>query len=128
MQVASSKRTTGAYITTGRGTNHGMADDDRRVEARLGLIGRGAGTTPERIAELEARARELDKLNKAKPTKSFAAMVNTQAKPEDDKKKPARKKTERELKSTPRPGLAHPGQRQTFGREDAKDDTVVLKG
>ncbi len=127
MQVASSMRTTGAYITTGRATTYGMADDDRRVEARLGLIGRGAGTTPERIAELEARARELDKLNKAKPTKSFAAMVNTQAKPEEEKK-PARKKTERELKSTPRPGLAHPGQRQTFGREDAKDDTVVLKG
>ena len=105
-----------------------MADDDRRVEARLSLSGRGAGATPERIAELEARAREADKLHKAKPARSFAALVNTQAKPEDDKKKPARKKAERTLTSTPRPGLAHPGQRQTFGREDAKDDTVVLKG
>ncbi|HSI04002.1 MAG: hypothetical protein ACAI38_06110 [Myxococcota bacterium] len=105
-----------------------MADDDRRVEARLGLIGRGSATTPERIADLEARARESERLNKAKPTKSFAAMVNTQATPEPEKKKPARQKKERELKSTPRPGLAHPSQRQTFGREDAKDDTVVLKG
>lgn len=104
-----------------------MADDDRRVETRLALLGRGSGTTPERIAELEARARESEKLHRAKPTKSFAAMVNTQAKPEAEKK-PARAKKERELKSTPRPGLAHPSQRETFGREDAKDDTVVLKG
>lgn len=104
-----------------------MADDDRRVEARVGLLGRGSGTTPERIAELEARAREADKANRAKPTKSFGSLMNTQATPAPEKK-PARAKKERELKSTPRPGLAHPGQRETFGRQDAKDDTVVLKG
>ena len=82
-----------------------MADDDRRVEARLGLVGRGAGTTPERIAELEARARELGRLNKAKPTKSFGALVNTQAKPESEQKKPDRRRKERTLTATPRPGL-----------------------
>jgi hypothetical protein len=103
-----------------------MADDDRRVETRLGLIGRGSGTTPERVAELQARQREVDKVNKAKPTKSFGALVNTQATPEADKK-PARAKKERTL-TKPKHGLAHPSQRETFGREDAKDDTVVLKG
>jgi hypothetical protein len=105
-----------------------MADDDRRVEARLGLVGRGAGTTPERIAELEARARELGRLSKAKPTKSFGALVNVQPPVSPEKKKPARQRKERTLSATPRPGLAHPGQRETFGREDVKDDTVVLKG
>ncbi len=110
--------------------SRGMADDDWRVEARLNLIGSGAGTTPERIAELQARARELEKIGR-KPTKSFGALVNNvqPTEPSEDEKKRTRGKKPSELAKKPRPGLAHPGQRQTFGRDDEKnDESIVIKG
>jgi hypothetical protein len=101
-----------------------MADDDWRVEARLNLLGRGSGTTPERIKELEARAKELDKLNK-KPSTAFGALIKAEPAP-TNAKPPARKMKERKLTATPKPGLVHPKQRDTFGRED--EDDVILKG
>jgi hypothetical protein len=107
-----------------------MADDDRRVEARLNLVGRGSGTTPERIAELQARAREVEKLSR-KPSKSFGALVNSvqPTEPSEDEKKRTRGKKASELAKKPRPGLAHPGQRQTFGRDDEKShESIVIKG
>lgn len=88
----------------------------------MNLLGRGSGTTPERIAELEARAREMDKLGR-KPTTSFGALLKTEPEPE---KKPARQKKERKLSATPKPGMTHPKQRETFGRND--DDDVIIKG
>lgn len=104
-----------------------MADDDWRVEARLNLLGRGSGTTPERIAELEARAKELDKLNKTKPATAFGSLIKATPEPASNKP-PPRPKKERKLTATPKPGLVHPRQRETFGREDESGDDVILKG
>jgi hypothetical protein len=102
--------------------NQVMADDDIRVETRLNLVGRGSGTTPERIAELEARAKDMDRMRR-KPTPGFGALIKVDAEPE---KKPARPRKERKLTATPKPGMVHPKQRETFGRND--DDDVIIKG
>lgn len=108
-----------------------MADDDRRVEARLGLVGRGSGTTPERIAELAQRQRELDKADKKKPAKAFGEHLAggaAKAQPARTATIDGRKPRVRELKKTPRPGLVHPAQKEAFGREDEAEDPVILKG
>lgn len=103
--------------------------DDGRVEVRLSLVGRGSATTPERIAELEKQAKELDQARKPKPTKSFGALVaakgaNAAAAP------PSSKDAKRAAlpKKAPRPGLAHPAQRDMYGREDDDDGPIILKG
>lgn len=101
--------------------------DDGRVEVRLSLVGRGSATTPERIAELEKQAKELDQARKPKPTKSFGALVagkGASAAP------PSAKEAKRAAlpKKAPRPGLAHPAQRDMYGRDDDDDGPIILKG
>ncbi len=107
-----------------------MADgDDRRVEARLDLTGRGLGATPERIAELQRQAAEIDKRHPAPPVKSFAkVMAEKGAKAPPPAETLKQKKLKALPKSGPKPGLKHPSQRQAYGREDDSNEPVILKG
>ncbi|MBN1959576.1 MAG: hypothetical protein JW841_01405 [Deltaproteobacteria bacterium] len=102
--------------------------DDRRVEPHTVLVGKGMGVTPESIAQLEERQRLLEKSSTPKPNDSFLTVLS--------KKQSNNKKTTSSIKEKkraslpsqgPRPGLVHPQQRETFGR-DQNDDTVILKG
>jgi hypothetical protein len=107
-----------------------VADEDRRVEAKATLVGRGNATTPERIAELQRQAAEVDKAHPAKPTRPFAEVLAAgQTTPARAPRVSARDQKRRSLpKKGPRPGLAHPVQREVYGRDAEADDDVVLKG
>ena len=107
-----------------------MAENDgNRVESRLPTMGRGFGATPERIADIQQRAAELEKLNKPKPTESFQKVFSRRA-----GAKSAQEPTEKEkrFKSLPKrgpvPGLVHPSLRDVYGRDGEADDNVVIKG
>ncbi|MEE8408103.1 MAG: hypothetical protein V3T05_00730 [Myxococcota bacterium] len=104
--------------------------DDRRVEPRTSLVGRGIGTTPERIHEIQRRALEIEKLDRAKPTREFSAVMADVAAgmPDEDELTEKEKKQRALPKKGPRPGLVHPSQRDVYGREDGEEDPVVLKG
>lgn len=102
--------------------------DDHRVEPHTVLVGMGMGATPERIADIEERRRQLEKLSRPKPNEAFdsvmakgrgAAVAST----------PTRKEQQRQAlpRQGPHPGLVHPTQRETYGR-DSDGETVVLKG
>jgi hypothetical protein len=100
-----------------------MVDEDRRVEARETLMGRGNATTPERIAEIQRRSEELAKLGRAKPSRAFSQVMAATASDEEDST--GKEKKLRKLpKSGPRPALVHPSQREVYGTED----DVILKG
>lgn len=108
-------------------------DDDRRVELRIGLVGRGLGTTPERINELQRRALEAQKLDPVKPTREFSEVMADAATdgPDEEKLSEKEQKTRALPKKGPRPGLVHPAQRSVYGREreeDEEEDPVILKG
>lgn len=106
-----------------------MADDDRRIEGRVGLVGRGSATTPERIAGLEQRARELEKLSRPKPAKSFAEVVGAGVAAPRVEPKRAKPRRERKLMDkAPRPGLSHPAQREVYGRGEDADEPIIIKG
>jgi hypothetical protein len=107
-----------------------MADDDRRVEAKETLVGRGCGTTPERIAEIERRAAEVEKLGRPEPVKSFAEVMGEKGAEAEGEEELSEKETRlRALpKKGPRPALVHPSQREVCGREDEEEDPVILKG
>jgi hypothetical protein len=107
-----------------------MADDDRRVVPKPMVVAGGMTATPEGIAELERRRIQSERLSRPPPTKSFSAMLRTgraeaAAEPEPSSKEKKRAALPRQ---GPRPALAHPSQRDTFGRGDDSDETVVLKG
>ncbi len=102
--------------------------DDRRVEPRTVLVGRGM-TTPERIAELEQRAKDAEKVSRGKPTRAFSDVLGSAP---TSTPRVLNKKEQRLAalpKKGPTPGLVHPGQREAFGRDgEDSDETVVLKG
>ena len=100
--------------------------DDWRVEARTVLVGMGMANTPERIADIERRQRQVDKATRPKPTKSFAAVAAQKRGSAPKAVSAKQRKLESLPPKGPRPSLVHPGQREAFGRDD--DDTVVLKG
>ncbi|OGQ84972.1 MAG: hypothetical protein A2289_12500 [Deltaproteobacteria bacterium RIFOXYA12_FULL_58_15] len=105
-----------------------MGDDDNRVEPRLTLVGSGAGTTPERISEIEQRARQLEKASRPKPKKAFAAVMAKKVADLVSEEVSDKEKRRRSLpKKGPRPSLVHPVQREVFGR-DQNDEDVILKG
>ena len=114
-----------------------------RVEPKQMLVGRGMGTTPERLEEIQRRAKELERLRPAKPSRAFASLMTPQPKTESPIVKvrgpgpnlvpevnsgtsPKETRQKKLPKKGPRPSLLHPGQQQGFGREAADD--VVLKG
>jgi len=102
-------------------------DDDRRVEPRGVLVGRGLGVTPEKIAQMQQRAAEIEKLSRPKPAKAFAAVLAEQ--PEEEIELSEKEKRRRALpKRGPRPGLRHPVQRDQFGRGVDGDDEIIIKG
>jgi hypothetical protein len=103
--------------------------DDRRVEARLGLTGRGLGATPERIADLQRQVAEIDKRHPTPPVKTFdKVMAEKGARAEAPVETLKQKKLRALPKKGPKPGLKHPSQRRTYGREDETDEPVILKG
>jgi hypothetical protein len=107
-----------------------MADDDRRIEAKGTLVGRGSGTTPERIAEIQRRAEQVEKLGRPPPTRSFGDIMEAKgAAPEGEEELSEKEKRRRALpKRGPRPALVHPAQREVYGREEEEEETVILKG
>ena len=102
--------------------------DDRRVEPHTVLVGMGMGVTPERIADIEERRRQLEKLSRAKPNEAFDSVM-AKGRSATPASAPTRKEQQRQAlpRQGPRPGLTHPTQRETYGR-DNEEDTVVLKG
>ncbi len=106
-----------------------MAEDDRRVEVRLELTGRGMSATPERIAELTRQAEQVEKSHRPPPVRAFDAVLADKgllaAKPALTLKQ---KKLAALPKKGPAPKLLHPSQRATFGRDDAQAEPVILKG
>ncbi len=104
-----------------------MADDNNRVELRLALAGRGFATTPERVQELQKQAERVEKLNRPKPEVSFASVLG-QTKPVEANVSEKDKRHAALPKKGPKPALAHPGQRETFGRDEVEDEFVVIKG
>lgn len=106
-----------------------MAGDDFRVEARPTLVGRGSGTTPERIADLQRQAEQSEKLHRAKPTKPFAEVMAKGRKAAPEPQLSEKEKRRQALpKSGPRLSLVHPSQRGVYGREEEAEEAVVLKG
>jgi len=104
-------------------------DDDRRVEAKGMLVGRGMGTTPERIDELRRRADEIAKTNRPPPAVPFDRVLALRAKDAKEPDPSAKEKRRRALpKKGPKPALRHPSQRETFGRAGQDQDDVVIKG
>jgi len=107
-----------------------MADDDRRVVPKPMVVAGGMTATPEGIAELERRRIQNERIARPPPAKSFAAVLGKGRSEAREEPEPSEK--EKKLaalpKNGPRPALAHPSQRDTFGRADDSDDTVVLKG
>jgi hypothetical protein len=109
-----------------------MAESDSgRVEPRPVLVGMGIGSTstPERIAEIEQRAKQVEKLTRPKPTEEFSQVLarrgSGRAAPQPTVKE---EKLQALPKRGPRPSLVHPAQREVFGRDVDEDETVVLKG
>ncbi len=107
-----------------------MAEGDAgRVEPRTVLVGMGNSATPERIAELERRAQEVERRTRKKPLRSFSQVLAQHGKgaveaplsPKDEKYNALPKRG-------PRPSLLHPAQRDAFGREEEALEPVVLKG
>ena len=104
-------------------------NDDRRVEARLDLNGRGLSATPERIAELQHQARELDKLHSTPPARTFEMVMAEKGGRAAPPTLSAKEKKRSALpKKGPKPSLRHPAQRQAYGREEDSDEPVILKG
>ncbi len=101
-----------------------MADDeDRRVEPRIMTVGGlSLHATPEGIASMQAKAQKLERLGH-KPTTSFSEILKA-GKPEHAK--PQENIEDERPKKGPRPGLAHPVQREIFGR--GENSIVVIKG
>ncbi len=105
-----------------------MPDDDYRVEPRERLMGRGIATTPERVDELRQRAEEAARGSRTKPVRSFAQVMGGE-RPAASEQVNAKEKRRRGLpKKGPRPTVAHPAQRDAYGREDHRDEVVVVKG
>ncbi len=103
--------------------------DDRRVEPKTVLVGMGMGATPERLGEIEQRRRELEKLSRPRPTEAFEqVMARRRGKAKAAPPSPKEQKRQGLPRRGPRPGLVHPDQRDACGRDDAADETVVLKG
>jgi hypothetical protein len=103
--------------------------DDYRVEPRTALVGLGMGVTPERLSEIAARSRELEKLGRAKPAESFERVMARRGSSAKAAPAPGKKRKREALpRKGPRPGLAHPEQRDRFGRSEATEDPIILKG
>src|SRR5690606_2887267 len=95
-----------------------------RIEPKTLLVGLGLATTPERIAELQERARQHENATRKRPERTFSSVLKA------ERPAPSEKETKAATlpKSGPRPALAHPKQREEFGRQEGSGEAVVLKG
>ncbi len=100
--------------------------DERRVEPRTVLVGKGMGNTKERIEEIEQRVQKLEKSARKEPIEPFGVVLARRA----ASMEPAREQKEEGegVRRRPRPGFSHPAQREAFGRDEDGDEEVVLKG
>ena len=110
-----------------------MGEDDRRVDGPRLLIGRSLGPSPEDIDNLQRRAREIEKTQKAPPKEAFAKILKRGQSQQDSENKEEKDKdntseAEEKPKKGPRPALLHPSQRSSFGRSQDSDEPIVLKG
>ncbi len=104
-----------------------MAEHSGRIESHLGLVGRGLGATPEKIAELETRAKEAERLSRPDPKSKFSDVLS-KGRPASADAELADAEIDERPKKGPRPGLLHPAQREAFGLDAGKKSKVVIKG
>ena len=105
--------------------------DDRRVEPKPMLVGRGSGTTPERIEQLRKQADDRARATRKPPSQPFSAVLaKGRDKPDSEPESEAEEESQDELpEKGPRPGLVHPSQKESYGREGKEGkDVVILKG
>ena len=102
-----------------------MADDDRRVEPKRLFVGSGYGTTPERIAEIQRRQVEMEKIRRPEPAQPFSSVLAAKVTERAEEVEPD---PEEVLPKGPRPGLSHPAQREVFGRLEEAEDSIIIKG
>ena len=101
--------------------------DDRRVEGRIGQVGSGYGATAERIAEIQQRAVQVEKLTRPRPSTAFSTLI--QKKRDDSAKASPEEGLQEDEEKHPksRIGMAHPSQRATYGRSD-EAEPILIKG
>jgi hypothetical protein len=105
-----------------------MADEgDRRITAKTMLMGSGMGTTPERLAELQRRAAELDKLAKKAPAAAFASVLSQKGRAAPVARSKKDEKRDALPKKAPRQRLGTPAQRALVG-QDGDTDPFIVKG
>lgn len=97
-----------------------MGDDERRVVPKPLVVAGGTGATPEGIAELQRQHVAHERRHAPPPSVPFAKVLG--------KKKQRRDKDPDPRPRGPRPGLRHPAQRESFGRDDGHKDNVIVKG
>lgn len=105
-----------------------MAEEDRRVEPRTVLVGRGSGTTPQRIEALRERQAMLEKSRRPAPKKAFAAVLGARKPSSEDEAPEEGASPAPKAAEAPRPGLQHPSLRETFGRDKTPSVRVIIKG
>lgn len=111
--------------------------DDGRVEARIGMTGRGLSATPERIEALQRDAEKTARLRRPKPSQSFEAVLagragSKTAAPPSAAPVSAAALSVKEAgraalpKKGPAPGMRRPSEGDTYGL--SVGPKVVLKG
>ena len=94
------------------------------------IVTGGMIATPEGIAALQARLREIERSQRPEPTESFSKVLKRKKKDDQNSEEQAEGEadTQAELPAKgPKPALVHPSQRDVYGREK-DDEPVVLKG
>lgn len=105
-----------------------MGEHDRRVEPRTVLVGLGMAVTPERLGEIEQRRRELERLTQSKPREDFSTVMGRRGQKPAPSPTPKEQKRQALPRKGPRLALAHPAQRDAYGREESDEASIVLKG
>lgn len=103
--------------------------DDRRVESRMAGVGRGFSATPERIAELQKRAAQLERQSFGPPTRPFAEVIGSKPAPPQSRREQMRNKRHLAKPARgPRPTFASSLLKERMNDELDADEKVVLKG
>jgi hypothetical protein len=102
--------------------------DDGRVEARLGAVRGGFGSSADKIGELEARRLQFERQMRPPPTTRFSDLLRGEKEAEGEPEMSAKEKKLQELpRKGPQISGVPPRVRTRLGRAEADGD-VVLKG